>query len=341
MTLVDDPRRAAAAARARAGMAEPKRREPWRTAHGVILPWLRNRFARPEIREARLNAAALRAARRLAVVMTAEGLPVTEPFLEHHRRLGVDHFLCLLIGDAPTPDAPDISWARLAVRAPSALLGAVNHLTHRWGADRWVLFLLPHEFLVYPRMETRSLADLVQHLEDDRRQSLHAVIVDLYGDAPVADLVARRAAERCFDPIGYFQFAASHNRLEIRGGPLARVASAAAPHRAPMLQRIVFVRWESHFRFLRFRQLARPLKLNRAHKPGEVSITGVLQRHGALTPEGRAAQALGDALGFEDEIGRIDAPAAAPGWFDPAEAERFSGAADLEAAGLMGPGRWF
>jgi hypothetical protein len=337
-----DARRAAAAARARAeAESTPQRREPWRTAHGVVLPWLRNRFDRPQLRNAQINVDALRATRRLAIVVASRELPTTEPFFAHHRELGVQHFLCLLLGDAPASEAPDISCVRLSKAAPASILKAVNHLAYRWGLNRWVLFLLPHEFLVYPRMETRSLADLVQHLDDDRRHTMHAAIIDLYGQQPVADLAERRATERFFDPTGYFQFAASHNRVEIRGGPLARIADAAAPHRAPMLQRIVLARWAPHYRFVRFRQLARPLKLNRAHKPGEVSITGALLRHGALTPDGRAAPALGDALGFEDEIGCVTRPAKAPVWFDPSQAVRFTESADLVAAGLMGPGRWF
>jgi hypothetical protein len=108
-----------------------------------------------------------------------------------------------------------------------------------------------------------------------------------------------------------------------------------------LLQRIALVRWQPHCRFLRFRQYARPMKLNRAHKRDDVSITGALLRHGAVDSDGRLAPAFGDVLGFEDEVGRIDGPTDPPDWVHHETPEVFRTAADLERHGLMSAGRWF
>jgi hypothetical protein len=338
---VSDARRAAAAARRAAELSRQRGvPEPLRTLVNQAAPWVRNRLSPPKTAARALKPEALRRARFPMLTLASDRLPLTDAFLERNRALGIDHVLCVTTAAADPPEAPDLSWIRPRDASAPTLLGAVNHLAHRWLSGRWTLFLMPHEVFVFPRMETRRLADLAQHLDDDRRRCLHAAVIDVYSDAPCADLGERYARERLFDPEGYFQFAGLQETIEIRGGPLARIAFAGAPHRAPMLQRIVFVRWEPHFRFLRFRQQARPLLLNRAHKPWEVSITAALLRHGALE-DGRAAPGFAEGLGFEDEIGRIDAPAPAPGWLDTDFAARFDGSAALTARGLMGPGRWF
>lgn len=333
-------------ARARAE-AEAPAREPRHTVEAFVLPYLRHRWRG---RRLRVEAGAgLAAARLPALVVVAEATPVTAAFLDHHRGLGVDHFLCLALGTAEVAAGDDVSVVRLGRPSPPALLAAVNAAAQRWTAGRWVLFLLPHERFVYPHATTRPLADLVQHLEDDRRTTLHAVTVDLYGraaaggdDPSAGDLAARRAQETCFDGWGYVQFPGRRRSVEIRGGPGLRAFHAAAPEQAPMLQRIALVRWRDWYHFSRFRQLAHPLPLNRAHRPWEVSITGALLRHDAWPADsGEAPRRLGDGFGFEDELVTRPPAAAAPAWYDPALARPYAGPSSLIEAGLMSPGRWF
>jgi hypothetical protein len=307
----------------------------------VAAPWLWNRLTRIAMNEEALHPAALRRARIPALVLANDRLPITAPFLDHHRALGVDHFLCVTTGRHIPEQAPDVSWVRPRHSGAAATLCAVNHLAHRWLPGRWVLFLMPHEFFVFPRMESRGLADLTDHLQDDRRNALHTVVIDLFGDRGAADLAERRLSERWYDPVDYVQQTGRYPALAIRGGPTAHAAARGGARQAPLLQRIALVRWQPHCRFLRFRQYARPMKLNRAHKRDDVSITGALLRHGAVDSDGRLAPAFGDALGFEDEVGRIDGPTDPPDWVDHETPEVFRTAADLERHGLMSAGRWF
>jgi hypothetical protein len=260
--------------------------------------------------------------------------------LDHHRRLGVDHFLCL-DGGGGCSEAGDVSVVPVAAADGPTLLGAVNAAARRWGVGRWVLFLLPHEFLVYPFMETRSLADVVQHLSDDRRRVAHAVTVDMYGRRAAGDLATRRVVERHFDAAGYVQFAGLEGGVEIRGGPLLRAHHADRPERAPVLQRIVLVAWRPHFRFTRFRRLGRPRLINRAHRAGEVSLSAALLRYGALARDGSPPCRIADGGGFEDDYGRLAAEDGVPAWYEESLATEFRESGRLIEAGLMSAGRWF
>jgi hypothetical protein len=315
-------------------------REPRHTVEAFVLPYLRHRRA-----AARLDAGGVRAgladARRLALVVVPAALPVTAAFLDHHRALGVEHFLCLRWGDAAVPAAADVSAVDLGTPDDAGLLAAVNAAAQRWGAGRWLLFLLPHEHLVYPYAESRVLAELVQHLEDDRRSTLHCAVVDLYGGGP-PDPAGRPRGDHRFDGWGYVQSAGRRRSIEIRGGPGLRAFHAEAPARAPRLQRIALVYWRPWYHFVRFRQLANPLALNRAHRPGEVSITGALLRYGAWpSTRTRPPRTVGRRLGFEDEcVGPADATGP-PEWYDEGLARAYLGTPSLIEAGLMSPGRWF
>jgi hypothetical protein len=340
---MNDLRGAVDRARARAEADRPAR-EPRHTLEAFVVPYLRHRRGGTRLRAAPGRHPERARARRLAIVVVPAALPLTAAFLDHHRALGVEHFLCLALGDAPVPAAADISAVRIGHPSAVRLLATLNAAAQRWGSGRWVLFLLPHEFLVYPYMETRGLADLVQHLEDDRRTTLHAVTLDLYGaSSSGGELVERRRLETCFDGWGYVQFPGRRRSVEIRGGPGLRAFHAAAPEAAPMLQRIVLVAWRPWYHFVRFRQLAVPLALNRAHRPGEVSISGVLLRYGAWPARTATPTVpLADRLGFEDErVASAAAAAGAPQWYDPALAHAYEGSASLVEAGLMSAGRWF
>jgi hypothetical protein len=333
---------AARAARDRADLARrlrPTGLRRWLVCEAA--PWLRNRRAGRGLDESGVDGPGLARARVAALVVATERLPLSEAFLDHHRRMGVDRFLGLALGDAATPAARDVSWARLGDAAPAAVVRAVGGLAARWRPGAWTLFLLPNEFFVYPHADHRGLRDLVQHLEDDRRLAMHAATIDLYGPECSGDLARLAAGARWFDPFGYVQHAGLDGVTEVRGGPLARLGTPDAPHLAPTLQRIALVRWAAHHEFVRFRQRTRLLALNRAHKPGEVSITGALLRFGALGAEGAPVGRLSGAAGLQDEYGDLTAPPRPSGWFDPGFAAAYGGPADLVRLGLMSPGRWF
>ena len=82
---------------------------------------------------------------------------------------------------------PDVSvWHTKASYRDSRFDMLFNDLL-RHGQGRWCVVVDPDEFLVYPMMETRSLRALGQFLEDDHRPCLHALLVDAYGDRPLAE----------------------------------------------------------------------------------------------------------------------------------------------------------
>ena len=85
----------------------------------------------------------------------------------------------------------------------------LNALMMRHGRGRWCLVVDPDEFLVYPHMDSRDLKMLTEHLDAAGRPSLGTLLLDLYGDGPVAKTTCGPGddpikAAPWFDPANYF-----------------------------------------------------------------------------------------------------------------------------------------
>jgi hypothetical protein len=207
-------------------------------------------------------------------------------FVDYYRKLGVRHFM--FVNASPTGELPDWTrnsditvWRTAETEGSEFDIRWMNDLLRRYGIGHWNLVVDPHEYFIYPNMETRGLKALVSFLEEERRQSMHAVVLDAYGES----LPDKGAFDQSgnpfeiwplFDRDGYIQAPGQENSTIIKGGPRMRLEHRTYPGRSPNLARIPLVKWKRHFHFKSSRAAALPRLLNRAHNPGYISPSGAL-----------------------------------------------------------------
>lgn len=211
-------------------------------------------------------------------------------WLDHHRRLGVDHFL--IVDNGSTDEGPalleaaeDVSLWRTEASYRRANFGMhwVNRLARLHAAGHWLLTLDPDEFLVYPHCDARGLRALTDHLSAHRRRAFGALLLDLYGagpglETPCAPGADPIAAAPYFDTTSYFfRRDERYRNLWIQGGPRLRAFFADDPGRAPALNKIPLVRWERGFAYVSSTHALLPRGLNLTYDEGEGErLTGVL-----------------------------------------------------------------
>jgi hypothetical protein len=254
-------------------------------------------------------------------------------FVAHYRDLGVGHFLMVDSGAGPgfadwAAAQPDVSVWRGAAEAAHLATGWRNDLLRRHGCGHWCVTVEPDEFLVYSYMGMRDLAALAQFLADDWRICMHAVVVDAYSDGPPAEAAPEAGGDPfalCpyFDRDGYIQSEGWGNAILVQGGPHLRMHFSKWPAEAPALNRIPLIRWQRHFHYRAGMREAYPRRLNRAHAPGQVSLSAALFRFNHVA-------------GLQQDTGPAEASAYAPGI-----STRYRGPEQLVELGLMSPGRWF
>ena len=278
-------------------------------------------------------------------------------FLQHYRRLGVDHFL--VVDNASTDGTGeflaaqnDVSVWRSAGGYKAARFGLdwLTWLMRRHGAGHWCLTLDADEVLVYPYWETRPLPALTARLEAEGRESFGAMMLDLYPKGPLAaqSYVAGQ------DPVEVLPWFDSGNHvvrvqprlrnLWIQGGVRARVFFATQPRKAPTLNKVPLVRWRRGFAYVNSTHAVLPARLNAVYdETGGEMLSGILL-HTKFLPEVVAKSAE------ERERGEHFANSAlydayyadlttSPDLWSPASC-RYSGWRQLEALGLMSRGGW-
>lgn len=276
-------------------------------------------------------------------------------FVDHYRRLGVDHFLFVDNGSTDgfldwAAAQPDVSAWRTEASYRESAFGMLwlNDLLRRHGTGRWCVTVDPDEFLVFPFVETRGLRALTRFLDEEERPCMHTLLIDAYSDCPVAETVLEEGADPfalCpfFDGDGYVQAPGWGGGIWVRGGPRLRAHFADRPREAPALNKIPLVRWRREYHYRLSTHDARPLTLNRAHAKGEVSVTGALFHFkfvASLVDKAREEQARREhyASGREYDryLERTEGTLHAPGL-----SLRYEGSAQLLELGLMSAGRWF
>lgn len=216
--------------------------------------------------------------------------PRLDYFLSYYRDLGVDHFLIVDNGsDDGSAEmleaATDVSlWStHSSYRQSNFGVHWLNALMHRYAHGHWCVVVDPDEFLVYPHCDTRDLRMLTEHLDAADRVSMGTILLDLYGDGPVADTTCAAgenpvAAAPWFDPANYFMRRNDRYRnLWIQGGPRLRAFFADRPMHAPALNKIPLVKWSRGSVYVSSTHALLPRKYNITydHESGE-RLTGAL-----------------------------------------------------------------
>jgi Glycosyl transferase family 2 len=209
-------------------------------------------------------------------------------FLRYYRDLGVDHFL--FVDNDSTDGFRDFirEYADCSVwHTRSSYLRSnfgmmwCNYLLSTYGSGHLCVTVDPDEFLVYPHMRTRNLRDLGLFLKDDERVSMHTLMLDAYGAGTLAETLYRSGDdpfEVCpyFDRDGYIQRQGVHDSTWVLGGPRMRVHNRERPLRTPALNKMPVVWWQRSYAYRSSTHDGFPFQINRAHTPGQVSLTGCL-----------------------------------------------------------------
>jgi hypothetical protein len=286
----------------------------------------------------------------LLLTCISEGLVWMPHFVRYYRELGVNHFLFI----DNSPNEQFTAWAnqfddctiwRPRDRGQKAgrNVQRVNRLLARYGHGHLCVFVAPDEYLMYPHMETRRLRDLGQFLTDDWRDCMHALVLDSYKDSATQAAGPNNVGDPFlvspfFDRDGYIQKRGARGRTLIQGGPFMRVLFRDEPGLSPTLDRVPVVWWRRHFTYAGAGFDLAPHRLNFAHTPGEVSLTGCLFRFGRLTGAagdggGQSRLQSGDATGVS--------PEASVSFYEDGISVRYESPAQLIQLGLMRAGSWF
>ena len=273
-------------------------------------------------------------------------------FLDHHRGLGVDHFL--FVDNASTDGSakylaaqPDVSlWTTPhSYKASRFGMDWVNGLLLRHGSGHWCLTLDADELLTFPG-DDKGLRPLTDWLQARRVDFMSALMLDLYPKGPLG--TQSPAANPLdvlpyFDPTGYSRTpVARYAHVSVRGGPRARVFFAEDPSRAPHLHKTPLIFWHWRYAYLSSTHLALPVRLNAGFSRPDLPTGALL--HTKFLPEivqkSREERERAEHFTHPERYGDYyDGVIAGPDLWHPGSA-RYEGPAQLEALGLIQRGDW-
>ena len=285
-----------------------------------------------------------------------EGLRLPH-WLEHHRALGVDHFL-IVDNDSDDGSADwlaaqdDVSIWSTAGSYKASRFGVdwLTALLRRYGHGHWCLTLDADELFVYAHHDRRSLRALTDWLEGQGRRMMGALMLDMYPRGALGQTAYRPGA----DPIDALPWFDAGNyvitrqpklqNLWIQGGVRARAFFAADPRRAPTLSKVPLVHWHRSYAYVSSTHSLLPRSLNHVYdRRGGEAPTGVLLHtkflpniiDKSLEEKGRRQHFENSSLyqGYYDEL--IGDPTL---WTE--RSVYYHGWRQLEGLGLMSRGGW-
>ncbi len=230
-------------------------------------------------------------------------------WLDHHRRLGVSHFLVV---DNGSDDGsrelleaqPDVSlWtASASYRAARFGMDWLNHLLAVHGSGHWCLTLDADELFTC----AGTILDLTRKLDAEGRTAQGALMIDLYPKGPVGAQSYAPGDDplkilEWFDPGPYSRRVQPFMQNQwVQGGPRARMFFAVEPDRAPTLNKIPLVRWHWRYAYVNSTHSMLPPRLNREGRP-----TGAALLHTKFLPEAparaREEKARGEHFGVAEQ----------------------------------------
>jgi len=210
-------------------------------------------------------------------------------FLDYYRRMGAAHFL--FVDNGSTDGFQEhvrgfrdcsVWYTESSYRGSNFGVDWMNHLLGRYGHGHWCLTLDPDEIMVFPYCESRSILELVDFLEAEKRDHFFCLLLDMYGPKSVNKTVCAPGenpldAAPYFDVLGYTQRVdASYGEVFVQGGPRRRVFFKDDPLRAPALNKTPLIKWDRKYVYLSSTHTAAPKRLNRPHAAEHLSPTGCL-----------------------------------------------------------------
>lgn len=211
-------------------------------------------------------------------------------FLDHHRNLGVNHFLFVDNGsDDGTVEylrsQPDVSlWStKHSYRLSRFGLDWMTWLQIKYASGHWCLMLDADEILIYPNYETRPLPALTEWLDANGRQSFGTLMLDMYPKGHLSTQSYEPGSDpfenMCwFDGGNYvMQKQVPLENLWIQGGVRARMFFAKEPRRAPTMGKVPLVKWHWRYVYVNSSHALLPRCLNHVYdEEGGEKASGIL-----------------------------------------------------------------
>jgi len=331
--------------------------------HAYRLRWKRRRFLFRIWRKRKQITAAVDRTDRIApkailAFATVRNEIIRLPyFLEHYRRLGVDHFLVVDNGS-------DDGTAEFLAQQSDVSLWTTGHsyrlsrfgmdwlgwLQWQHGDGHWCLTVDADELLIYPDHDTRDLGALTAWLDQQGEASFAALMLDLYPKGPLEDAVYV-AGDDPVRTLGWFdhgnyreQVHHYYGNLWVQGGVRERVFFAQEPARAPTLNKTPLVRWSWRYAYVSSTHQILPTQLHGdLDLTGSGKISGVLLHTKFLPIVGaKSAEELDRGQHFQNTALYEDYHRQLTQnpdlWCE--QSCRYQGAAQLVELGLMSNGRW-
>lgn len=219
-------------------------------------------------------------------------------FLEHHRKLGVNHFLFVDNGSddgglSLLAAQPDVSiWqCDRSYRAARFGLDWMTCLQMRYGHGHWTLMADVDELLIYDGYQQHGLAELTQQLDAKGQSAFGALMLDLYPKGALGEQTYQSGQDPTevlthFDAGPYRATRqAPLGNLWLQGGVRERVFFGDTPAQSPTLNKIPLVKWNRRFAYVNSCHSALPRHLNAeyAGPAGDVPSGALL--HSKFLPE--------------------------------------------------------
>lgn len=278
-------------------------------------------------------------------------------FLEHYRRLGVTHFLCV---DNDSDDGtaeylaaqPDVSvWATgHSYKLSRFGVDWLTWLQIRYAHGHWCLTVDADEILVYPYCDTRPLDALTSWLDAMGVRSFGAMMLDMYPKGPLHGqtyLPGQDPFETlCWFDSGNYVIQKQENlqRLWVQGGVRARRFFSQEPARAPTLNKVPLVKWDRRYAYVSSAHSLLPPALNQVYDTDGGEFTSGVLLHTKFLPEVVAKSVIekarqehfANSLLYDDYYETL---AQGPDlWCE--RSSLYLGWRQLEAMGLMSKGNW-
>ncbi len=211
-------------------------------------------------------------------------------FLDHYRKLGINHFLFVDNGSddgtaAFLAEQPDVSlWTTPnSYRLSRFGMDWLGWLQWQYGDKHWCLTVDADELLIYPDYENRDLGALTSWLDDQGAASFGALMLDLYPKGPLQS-VAYTPGDNPTQTLCWFdadnyrsQWHPYYHNLWIQGGVRDRVFFAEEPARAPTLNKTPLVKWSWRYAYVSSTHQILPTRLHDVFDlKGDSKVSGAL-----------------------------------------------------------------
>ncbi|WP_299846304.1 glycosyltransferase family 2 protein [uncultured Roseovarius sp.] len=278
-------------------------------------------------------------------------------FLDHHRKLGIRHFLIVDNGsDDGTHDylaaQPDVSlWSTThSYRLSRFGVDWLTWLQLRYAHGHWCLTLDADEIFIYPHHDTRPLTALVEWLEQNDRRSFGALMLDMYPKGPLS----RQQYSSGDDPFqmlcwfdgGNYMITRKKDlqNLWIQGGVRARCFFADQPRQSPTMGKMPLVKWNRRFAYVSSTHSLLPRELNHVYDDQGGELTSGVLLHSKFLPtvlersaeEKRRREHFANSSLYDDYY---DSLTSDPDLWCERSTKLISWR-QLEAMGLMSKGNW-